>query len=179
MKFCCAMFAAAAIILLMIGAAMADTGDFEFAGKSDGSGYVVTGYTGSDATVTVPDWYNGLPVVEIGAAAFRGNTTIRIVKLPSSIKKIASSAFNGCKKLEKVTDYVAASEPPEDVHLPGDSDHNGKVEAYDALLLLQFDAGWKIDVPDADVTYDGVADRMDAVRILRYLAGEIPSLGLE
>lgn len=169
-------FVALALCLLMMGAALADTNDFTFKSNSAGTGYVVTGYTGSDTTVTVPDWYNSLPVTEIGASAFQGNTAIKIVKLPSSIEKIASAAFKGCTSLEKVTDYTAAAQPPADSHIAGDADNNGKVEAYDALLVMQFDAGWSISKPDADVTKDGVVDRKDAVRILQYLAGEISSL---
>lgn len=170
------LFVALALCLLMVGAAMADTSDFTFKSNSAGTGYVVTGYTGSDTTVTVPDWYNSLPVTEIGASAFQGNTAIKIVKLPSSIEKIASAAFKGCTSLEKVTDYTAAAQPPAETHLAGDADNNGAVNAADVLLVMQYDAGWSISKPDADVNGDGAVDSKDAVRILQYLAGEISSL---
>lgn len=168
--------AALMLCLLMTGAALAATNDFIFKSNSAGTGYIVTGYTGSETTVTVPDWYNSLPVTEIGASAFQGNTAIKIVKLPSSVEKIASAAFKGCKSLQKVTDYTAAAQPPAPTHLTGDADNNGTVNAADALLVMQFDAGWNVSVPDADVTRDGVVDVKDAVRILQYCAGQISSL---
>lgn len=170
------MLAALMLCLLMVGAALADTNDFTFQSNAAGTGYVVTGYTGSDTTVTVPDWYKGLPVTEIGASAFQGKTAIKIVKLPSSIEKIASAAFKGCTSLEKVTDYTAAAQPPAETHLAGDADNNGVVNAADALLVMQYDAGWNISKPDADVNGDGAVDSKDAVRILQYCAGKISSL---
>ena len=170
------MLAALTLCLLMAGAALADTNDFTFQGNAAGTGYIVTGYTGSDTTVTVPDWYKGLPVTEIGASAFQGKTAIKIVKLPSSIEKIASAAFKGCTSLEKVTDYTAAAQPPADTHLAGDADNNGVVNAADALLVMQYDAGWNISKPDADVNSDGAVNSQDAVRILQYCAGKISSL---
>lgn len=168
--------AALALCLLMATDALADTNDFTFKSNAAGTGYVVTGYTGSDTTVTVPDWYKGLPVTEIGASAFQGNTAIKVVKLPSSIEKIASAAFKGCKSLEKVTDYTAAAQPPAETHLTGDADNNGVVNAADALLVMQYDAGWNISKPDADVNGDGAVDSKDAVRILQYCAGKISTL---
>ena len=164
------------LCLLAAGAALAATNDFTFKSNSAGNGYVVTGYTGSDTTVTVPDWYQGLPVTEIGASAFQGKTALKVVKLPSSIGKIASAAFKGCTSLEKVTDYTAAAQPPAQTHLAGDADNNGTVNAADALLVMQYDAGWSISKPDADVNGDGAVDSKDAVRILQYCAGKISSL---
>ena len=167
--------AALALCLLMVGTALADTKDFTFALSASGNGYVVTGYAGSESTVTVPDWYKGLPVTEIGSAAFQGNTAIKVVKLPSTIEGIGESAFKGCTNLDKVTDYNAAAQPPVE-ELVGDADGNGKVDANDALLIMQYDAGWEVSKPDADVNGDGAVDTKDAVRILQYCAGEISSL---
>ena len=168
--------AALALCLLMTGAAMADTKDFTFTLNAGGDGYVVTGYTGSESTVTVPDWYNSLPITEVGASAFQGNSTLKTVKLPSSLERIGASAFKGCKNLAKMTDYAAAAEPPVPDHVPGDADGNGKVDANDVLLVMQYSAGWNVTKPDADVNSDGVVDLKDAVRILKYCAGELSAL---
>ena len=175
-KFRCMILVALMLCLLMTGAALADADDFTFALNAGGDGYVVTGYSGSDATVTVPDWHNSLPVTEIGASAFQGNTTLKTVKLPSSLERIGASAFKGCKNLAKVTDYSAAAEPPAPAHVPGDADGNGTVDARDVLLVMQYDAGWSVSKPDADVNGDGAVDLKDAVRILKYCAGDISSL---
>lgn len=52
--------------------------------------------------------------------------------------------------------------------LPGDADDNGKVDIYDALLILQSLAGWDVEVSivNADANGDGVLTIDDALRIL-------------
>ena len=174
---CRMILAVLALCLLTAGAAAADTNDFTFTRNAGGNGYVVSGYNGSETAVTVPDWYDNLPVTEIGAAAFQGNTAVKSVRLPSTIVKIGKAAFKGCKNLEQVTNYTAASQPPAVSVLPGDADRNGTVNANDALLVMQYDAGWNVACADhADVNKDGAVDAKDAVRILQYCAGEISSL---
>lgn len=171
-----AILAALALCLLLASSAMADTEDFTFKLNAGEDGYVVTGYNGSDSAVTVPDWYNSLPVTEIGASAFQGNTALKSVKLPSSLERIGTAAFKGCKNLEKVTDYAAAAEPPAPDFILGDADDNGQVDVQDVLRVLQYAAGWDTSVSNADVTNDGAVDVNDAVRILQYCAGEISTL---
>lgn len=165
---------ALALCLLLCTAAIADTNDFSFALNGDGDGYVVTGYSGSDTAVTVPDWYMNLPVTEIGNGAFQGNTAIKTVSLPSTVVKIGASAFKGCTSLTKITSYTADDEPPAAARIPGDADDNGQVNAHDALLIMQYDAGWDVSVEktNADVNASGSVDLDDAVLIFRYGAGE-------
>ncbi len=165
------------LFVLLMAAALADTNDFTFTPNGSGDGYVVTGYSGSETTVTVPDWYNGLPVTEIGSGAFQGKTGVKAVSLPSTIVRIGASAFKGCSSLSKVTSYAASAEPkpPTVDRVPGDADGNGKVDLHDALLVLQYDAGWSvsIDKANADVDANGAVTLDDAVLILQYGAGEI------
>lgn len=166
--------AALALCLILMTAAAADTNDFTFALNGSGDGYVLTGYSGSDTNVTVPDWYNSLPVTEIGSGAFQGNTALKAVSLPSAIVRIGASAFKGCTSLSKVTSYTADAEPPTPVRVPGDADDNGKVDIHDALLVLQYDAGWDVTLKNdnADVNANGGVDINDAVLILQYGAGQ-------
>ena len=58
--------------------------------------------------------------------------------------------------------------------MPGDADNNGRVDAGDALLVMQYDAGWDVSVEktNADVNANGGVDLDDAVLIFRYDAGE-------
>lgn len=87
-------------------------------------GYVVSGIgTCTDTNIVIPDKYNGLPVTEIGMAAFQNaqinsvtlcstitsisgsafrNSTIRSISIPSSVKTIGSFAFQGCNYLSTV-----------------------------------------------------------------------------
>ena len=57
---------------------------------------------------------------------------------------------------------------------PGDINGDEKVSLEDAIRLLQYIAGWKLDnlVDEAlDVNADGRINSKDAIRILRYIAG--------
>lgn len=58
--------------------------------------------------------------------------------------------------------------------VPGDADANGTIDAHDALLIMQYDAGWSVTLSkaNADVNDDGGVDLSDAMLILRYGAGE-------
>ena len=162
---------AMAMCAVCMMAAMADTADFTFTLNTSGDGYVLSGYNGNDASVTVPDWYNRLPVTEISSGAFQGNTAVKTISLPSTIVRIGSDAFKNCTSLSKITSYTAAAEPP---RIPGDVDDNGRVDANDALLILQYDAGWNVSLKqdNADVTGNGAIDAEDALLIFRHAAGE-------
>ena len=75
------------------------TGDFVFAVRDDSTGIVVVKYNGTASTLTVPNTVAGLPVVEIGAQAFEGNTKLKSVTLPATIEIIGRRAFAECKNL--------------------------------------------------------------------------------
>lgn len=70
----------------------------------------ITGYTGSDSTLTIPATVNGYIVTTIADGAFQNNTRITNVKIPSSVTAIGgtnlysnSGAFAGCSSLKTVT----------------------------------------------------------------------------
>ena len=75
-------------------------GSFEYAYNAAGNGIVITNYTGSETTVTVPDTIQSMPVVEIGERAFEGNASLREINLPDTITKIGYRAFAGCANLK-------------------------------------------------------------------------------
>ena len=56
--------------------------------------------------------------------------------------------------------------------LAGDADGNGRVDAQDALLVMQYDAGWSVTLlkTNADVNGSGTVNLADAVEILRIAA---------
>lgn len=58
------------------------------------------------------------------------------------------------------------------VIIRGDADGNGSVEALDALLIMQREAGWpvQINAKNADVTGNGSVDLSDATAILQGIA---------
>ena len=72
-------------------------------GSNTYTGYIVTGYTGSDKEVYVREKYNGLDVVAIGKGAFKNKTTITKAYLPESVKVLFNNAFGSCTALTYVS----------------------------------------------------------------------------
>lgn len=63
----------------------------------------ITGYTGPGGAVTIPGTTNGLPVTDIGQAAFSNRTNVTSVSVPSSITTIRSyPPFRGCTSLAEI-----------------------------------------------------------------------------
>ncbi len=63
--------------------------------------------------------------------------------------------------------------------LPGDVNCRGRVDAIDATLILQLDAGIVSSLlcqRNGDVNHDGRVNALDAAIVLQYVAGIIPSL---
>ena len=71
--------------------------------SNDSSFYIVTGFVGAEANITIPHIYDALPVFGIMANAFKNNTTLKSVSMPNSIQEIGSYAFAGCTALESVS----------------------------------------------------------------------------
>ena len=168
MKYLFRLTIAALMLCLMMNAAFAaDTAGFSISLNGNGDGYVVTGYTGSESSVTVPDWYAGKPVTMIGAGAFQGNAAIKSVSLPSTITRIGAAAFKNCTALSTLTTYTAT------VRVAGDADGNGAVDFQDAMLVLQYGAGENVSINtlNADVNGDGKADIQDALILIQREAG--------
>lgn len=63
----------------------------------------ITAYFGTETDIEVPSSIRGKTVSAIGSNAFKDNTFIRSVKLPSSVSKIGYCAFSGCTGLESVS----------------------------------------------------------------------------
>jgi len=78
--------------------------DFRYTALN-GTYATITGYTGSGTTVVIPEQIDGYIIQNIGDNAFRDNTEIVNVVLPSKLETIGSGAFEGCTALE----YVGAS----------------------------------------------------------------------
>lgn len=63
---------------------------------------VITNYIGSSKYISVPDLIDNKPVVSIGDGAFAGNTKLRKVILPDTLKVIGEGAFSGCFNLTDI-----------------------------------------------------------------------------
>ena len=68
------------------------------------------------------------------------------------------------------TDYAPEEHPSV---LPGDANGDGAVDGKDATLLLQYAAGWDVEINTAaaDVNADTYVDGKDATLLLQYAAG--------
>ncbi len=64
-------------------------------------GVIITGYTGNDATVTVPEMIGGKHVIAIGEGAFVNKDMTTLV-LSRRLLTVADGAFVGCSKIETV-----------------------------------------------------------------------------
>lgn len=69
---------------------------------ADNGTIIITEYTGTDSTVTIPNMINGLPVTRIDAWAFYGCTSLTNVMIPGSITNIGDWAFCDCINLAGV-----------------------------------------------------------------------------
>ena len=77
------------------------TGEWNYTIHGDNTA-VVTGYTGNDTKIVVPDEICGLLVTEISQGAFRGKHNIISVALPDTIRKIGDFAFEDCYNLTHI-----------------------------------------------------------------------------
>jgi hypothetical protein len=60
--------------------------------NADGKSYSVVGYKGGESSLTIPNSYRGLPVKEIGKAAF-SSSTLHTLVIPEGVVKIGAEAF--------------------------------------------------------------------------------------
>ena len=70
---------------------------------SDGKYATIISFSDDEAThITLPAYYQGVPVRRIGFGAFKACPNLRVVVMPDTVKIIESSAFRNCPNLEKV-----------------------------------------------------------------------------
>ena len=68
-----------------------------------GSNITITGYTGSETSITIPDTIENKPVTSIGASAFFNKIDIVNVTMGKNITAIEKKAFYNCINLENLT----------------------------------------------------------------------------
>lgn len=67
----------------------------------------ITGYSGRDSFIYIPDTYEGLKITAIDDSVFmdnfiNNNHNIKYVRLPKHIEKIGSNTFKDCKNLKQI-----------------------------------------------------------------------------
>lgn len=91
---------------------------------------VITAYSGSSTTLTVPSVLNGASVIKIGEGAFRNNTKLQSVTVSEGISDIGAFAFDGCTSLSQIT-------------FPETVTHIGKKAVYNTAYYND-KSNWKI-----------------------------------
>ncbi len=92
---------------LCIPAFGAENGKFKY--DVIGSEIRITGYTGNESSVVIPDSLNGRIVTEIGSSSFSAKSFIKSVELPETLKIISPDAFKNCSLLEEIVIPSAVS----------------------------------------------------------------------
>ena len=62
----------------------------------------ITGYAGSDTSITVPETIGGVKVTAIANSAFRGCASLTGIVIPESVTTIEDLAFEGCSALASI-----------------------------------------------------------------------------
>lgn len=83
----------------------AETEDMSILFESDviGNEVTISKYIGTAKEVDIPSLIGGKPVSKIAAYAFQENTKLISVKIPASVKSIGAASFRGCTSLTTVT----------------------------------------------------------------------------
>ncbi len=114
----------------------------------------ITGYTGTDTVVIVPETVGEYAVQEIGSAAFSGNNTLKSIILPDTVTTVRDNAFHNCDALVGVDlgkgintiesfafydcDALTSFVFPDSVTNTG----NSVLENCDQLREVKFSIGW-------------------------------------
>ncbi|MGN1201931.1 MAG: leucine-rich repeat protein, partial [Eubacterium sp.] len=63
----------------------------------------ITGYTGDEVNIEIPQTVGQYEVTSIGDSAFKGLTSLKSVTIPDTVKAIGDYAFDCCTNLETIT----------------------------------------------------------------------------
>lgn len=80
------------------------SGDYTYTVNNGGTTCTITGYTGSDGDITIPDTIDGKTVTEIGNGSFceHGTYVLCSVIMPDTIIGIGVLSFENCIKMESI-----------------------------------------------------------------------------
>ena len=92
-----------------------------------------------------------------------------MIKEPTALEdgvRLFTCTSCGATKTESIPSYVMP-------RVPGDADDSGTVDLADALVIMQYDAGWNVNINEsnAEVDGNGTINIFDALLILQYNAG--------
>ena len=102
-KLLSVLLVSALLLSLCPATAAADvaTQDYTWAVNEDGT-LTLTGYSGSESSLTIPAQLDGKAVTAIGGGCFAGKLCLKKVHIPEGVTSIGDFAFEACSALEKV-----------------------------------------------------------------------------
>lgn len=77
---------------------------------TDNGEITVTGYTGGEVIVVIPDTIEDKPVTAIASSAFAGKGTLKAVSVPDTVRTVGKDAFKGCESLSSLRTPVFTCE---------------------------------------------------------------------
>ena len=86
---------------------------YEMFSELEEDGVIITGYSGKETKIIIPETLGGLTVTEIASEVFAGNKNITYIKLPSGLVYLAGDAFKECFSLTEIAvdennaDYIS------------------------------------------------------------------------
>ena len=85
----------------------------DFTYETAEGGVTVTGYTGGEIVVVIPDTLGGSPVVGIAAEAFADKTNLKALSIPDTVRTVGAGALKNCKELTSLrTPVFTAPDAP-------------------------------------------------------------------
>jgi len=104
-------------------------------------------------------------IVSFSETSGSKGTTFKAVAVGNT--RVAAMLDNGVYAMCTVTVYDPNGRKP------GDANEDGKVDIHDALLVMQYDAGWNVKLNGyaADVNADGRVNNQDGLLIIQACAG--------
>ena len=125
-----------------------------FSYETENEKIVITGYSGSNATLTIPAEIDGKSVVKIADYAFKNNNTLTSVAISEGIEDIGKGAFLNCTSLATIS-------------VPTTIIRFGEKAIYNTAYYNN-KTNWKIK--NSDITTGGSIDWEDiSASILKYL----------
>ncbi len=79
-----------------------NTAESAFETSNVNGGVAIQSYTGNDENVVIPSVIGGKKVVKIASSAFRGNTSVKRVVIPSTVHTVEGKVFENCLSMETV-----------------------------------------------------------------------------
>ncbi len=171
--------------LPLLSASTDTYGDYSYKILSDGTAEI-TGYSGSDTCLTIPNEINGYTVTSIGDSAFSDCTSLKSIIIPDSVTSIQNCAFCFCNNLHTVV-FTGSKKDWDNLFIDvgndslynanitfaprGDVNGDEKIDASDLLIIQNMMLGYNEPSKKADINGDGFITADDLLMVQFIILG--------